>query len=101
MKVIERGFMPCGAKINLEDWSEDYRWRFKNDVIAIFPKVRFGSVEHKHLLVGGTVRLALHLGGIAGGSGQTIFDHLCSGRASIQDYKNLINPDHRHLLDFI
>ena len=38
MQIIERGIMPDGAKILIEDWSNDYDFMRKNATIAVYPK---------------------------------------------------------------
>lgn len=37
MQVIERGIMPDGTKIQIEDWSNDYSFHKKSSTIAFYP----------------------------------------------------------------
>ena len=38
MQVIEKGIMPDGTKIQIEDWSNGYSFHSKNSTIAFYPK---------------------------------------------------------------
>ena len=37
MQIMERGIMPDGTKIQIEDWSKDYDFHKKNSTIAFYP----------------------------------------------------------------
>lgn len=37
MRIVKKGFMPDGTKIQLEDWSEDYSCFNPVDCIAAYP----------------------------------------------------------------
>ena len=38
MKVLEVSSMPCGTKIQIEDWSKDYNFMPKANTLAAYPK---------------------------------------------------------------
>lgn len=49
MKVLIKGLMPDGTKIQIEDWSNDYPTFHKyGDLIAAYPKIR-GQEERVQL----------------------------------------------------
>ncbi len=43
MKVLQRGQMPDGTEVQIEEWSEDYLFYAYGSSVAAYPKNRYGE----------------------------------------------------------
>ena len=43
MKVLQRGQMPDGTEIQIEEWSENYSFYAYGSMVAAYPKNRYGE----------------------------------------------------------
>lgn len=43
MKVLQRGQMPDGTDIQIEEWSENYSFYAYGSMVAAYPKNRYGE----------------------------------------------------------
>lgn len=43
MKVLQRGQMPDGTEVQIEEWSEDYLFYAYGSLVAAYPKNRYGE----------------------------------------------------------
>ena len=43
MKVLQRGQMPDGTEIQIEEWSENYSFYTYGSMLAAYPKNRYGE----------------------------------------------------------
>lgn len=75
MKVLEKGFMPDGTKIQIEDWSEDYSCFQYGSTLGAYPKTPAGR----------TYRAECDFK--CAEDALTAFDYLRSGLATLDDYK--------------
>lgn len=43
MKVLQRGQMPDGTEVQIEEWSENYLFYVYGGLVAAYPKNRYGE----------------------------------------------------------
>ena len=90
MKVILKGVMPDKAKIQIEDWNENYKWFSKSSTVATFPICKMYVANNFAAMLGQTMRAALNFDNAE--QAKTTFDKLISGEKKIEDYTERLDP---------
>lgn len=86
MKVIRKGIMPDGTKVQIEDWSEDYSFHSPADTVAAYPKAKC-TIYNKHWdypKVNNTFRADFTFEGKK--DAERAFEDLISGNANLKDF---------------
>ena len=100
MRIVKKGFMPDGTKIQLEDWSEDYSCFAPVDCIASYP-VSKSSIKkasgYYYPVVNEKFRCSFHFG--MDKSAELIFVDLEMGNITLLDIAEfLYNPQLKQCL---
>lgn len=92
MQIKERGAMPNGTKIQIEDWAEDYSFLAESSTLAAYPTATRSVKGLFTPKVDERFRAAFDFENAA--EAKAAFDSLLSGGAKLADYKDKIkNPD--------
>lgn len=89
MKVLEKGEMPNGTKIQIEDWSNDYDfYKFGNFLVAYPIATHSGTGAWVYPTQNEAFRLELHCNNYE--QAKQVFDDLANGTKTLQDYAHLV-----------
>lgn len=90
MRVIKKGVMPDGVKIQIEDWSEDYDFHTESDTLAGYPiakKTLNTPLQYPELYR--PFRVSFNLGNRK--KTETAFNDLINGNKSLRDFIEYID----------
>ena len=88
MKIVDKGVMPDGTKIQIEDWSMDYDSQTYGSTVAAYPvatETTYLPSGIQYPKKGKTFRLDLEFG--SNEETKAAFDELQAGRKDLVDYK--------------
>lgn len=89
MKILQKGTMPNGTKIQIEDWSKDYNFKFYSSTLASYP---ISKTNHKGSFApkeGKLYRFAFDFK--TEEEAKNAFNSLIKGNKSLLDYKEYLN----------
>ncbi|ADO59909.1 hypothetical protein [Paenibacillus polymyxa] len=89
MKVVKTGNMKDGTAIQIEDWSEDYSFHNKADVLASYPKSKMTHEGTYAPKAGERYRFSFWLG--SAGETESAFNVLTEGRKTLSDFKKYMH----------
>ncbi|MFT8556588.1 hypothetical protein [Liquorilactobacillus hordei] len=85
MKVSMKNKLPDGTKIQVEDWSKDYNFLNKNDMLVVYPIAKISGDNQFSPRQGETFRLELEFDDEK--QVMTAYNELMNGNKQIADYK--------------
>lgn len=89
MKVLERSTMPCGTKIQIEDWSDDYSFMGEATTIGAYPKSKISKRGQHSPKLNRTFRASFNLWSAK--EAMKAFKALENGDKNLSDFKAYMN----------
>ena len=100
MQIIKRATMPDGTKIQIESWSDNYKFYFDESHIAAYPKAKRTQIRCQNLKYpeeGKEFRLSFYLGSKE--KAESEFEALRLGNKSLLDLSRYASDE--ELLKYI
>ena len=91
MKVVKTGTLKDGTNIQIEDWSEDYTFHNRADVLASYPKSKMTHKGAYAPKAGETYRFSFRFRSAE--ETNAAFNDLKEGRKILSDFKNYIDSN--------
>lgn len=95
MKILDKGKMINNTVIQIEDWSEDYKFMPYGSIIAAYPISKHSLDGQFSPKRGRSFRFQIDFNSYE--EAKEVFNKLVTGKKSLTDYKGSFNGDTEHL----
>lgn len=89
MKIVKTGTLKDGTNIQIEDWSEDYTFHNRADVLASYPKSKMSHIGEYAPKAGKKYRFSFRFGSTE--ETNEAFKDVTEGRKTLADIKNYMD----------